>query len=429
MTVRRALQLVAGTLLLLAVATLAHPMGNVRALGGRFELAGLPLSTYQNLLLLGATVLAAAVYGVRRRLNPILAAVLLLFVMSFTVSSRLPQLSAMQTVRTSLALALAPLLFEVRLPEWVATWLRRLVPWLALGHVALSYPLILWFDRSIHRSYLGAFRLAGTLVPAALAMLAIVALMFCLLAARRQPRWIWLAAVNFGVIVWTGTRSLTLAGVILCFVWIVSEALAPAARSRLRDRVALGLLVPAILLTYAPFIVARSTNFWEGKEGETVTFRVEEGEGLQVSTGAEEEGASTDGEGDGLRFTMTGRIAAWKFYFGLARENLWFGRGVGAGIVGSADRLDPSFQLPHNEYLRFLVDGGVVGLAAMLLAHGWVLLGLFRGSRPVRLLVLAAAGVLAFEAMLFNVFATQPFIIPFWLYLAFLTREEEPAPS
>lgn len=419
----RGSQVAAGWLLIVAVATLMQPVA-FRGLMG-VELAGFPLTTYQNLLILAAAGFAAITFGIRRWLNPVIIAASLLLVLSFTLSTRLPELPPTQSMRTFGTLVLAPLIFELHLPRWVESWLRRIVPWFAVGNLVLAVLAALFLGIEIYRVDWGAFRIAGTIVPAGVAMLAVAALLWSLLAARRQPRWIWLATINFGILVWTGTRVGILAGVVICYGWIVSEALAPNARSRIRQRVAFGLLVPLILLTYAPFMAERMSGYWPEHQQEVIVVRWP---GWGKEGGGEGAAPVTEGEGEnGIRFTTTGRMKAWRFYYDVARENLWFGRGLGAGVVGGTGHLHESMRLPHNEYLRLLVDGGVVGLGAMALAYLWILIELLRRNRSasIRLLVLVAFGVLAVEASVMNALAAQAFVIPLWLYLGMLNRDAE----
>ncbi len=65
----------------------------------------------------------------------------------------------------------------------------------------------------------------------------------------------------------------------------------------------------------------------------------------------------------GDQFNFSGRRIIWASYLDKFRKSIWFGRGLGAGQEGV---FDPNF--PHNEYLRFVVEGGLVGAVILLLA-------------------------------------------------------------
>ncbi len=420
---------VAGLILALAVLSLAQPTG-FRGLD-RVAIGGLPLSSIQNLFILGAAVLAGLVFGARRWFYPVLLATSLMLVMTFTVSSRLEWLTPIQSVRTFFALSLAPFLFEVRIPASVRRWIQRVVPWFALINLALGLLLYLLVGRWMIRVDWGAIRLAGTIVPAGMAMLGLVGLMFSLLTARDRPRFIWLAALNYAIVVWTGTRSGMVTGAVLCYAWIASEWLTGERRSTFRQRVALALLVPLAAASYSPFMARRLSGFWADKN-EAIVLSMpgnENGFGFDIGGDAPSDidsSSEDEEEGAEIRLTMTGRLSAWRHYYALAEENLCFGRGLGAGVVGGRGALGRAFKLPHNEYLRLLVDGGVVGLAAMLVAYLWTFWALFRRSTwPNRILLIAAFLVLAMEAALTNVLAVQSFVIPFWLYLAALRHDQE----
>ena len=89
-----------------------------------------------------------------------------------------------------------------------------------------------------------------------------------------------------------------------------------------------------------------------------------------------------------------------------------FGQGLGAAEPATYNRL------PHNEYLRLLVDGGVVGLilyVAAVFAWGRRVLGLIRPDE--RGFVWALFLALGVYALTDNILLMPPGLIPF-LYLA-----------
>jgi len=123
-------------------------------------------------------------------------------------------------------------------------------------------------------------------------------------------------------------------------------------------------------------------------------------------------------------FSLSGRDTIWSRYLDQFLDSPLFGRGLGAGSLGVN-----YFQLPHNEYLRLLVEGGVVGLlvygGAVVLWARRVLALIAPGERPfVRALFLA----LAVYALTDNIFTMVPALVPF-LYLALLLGEPEPGRS
>jgi O-antigen ligase len=97
---------------------------------------------------------------------------------------------------------------------------------------------------------------------------------------------------------------------------------------------------------------------------------------------------------------MSSRDEIWPFYLQEFRRSPWFGRGLGAGYVAGVEALpDLSRTTPHNEYLRFLVEGGVIGFGLCLVAIGLWYRQLLRGfADRDRVFLLALAPALAVYA-------------------------------
>ncbi|MGH9464605.1 MAG: O-antigen ligase family protein, partial [Thermoanaerobaculia bacterium] len=325
---------------------------------------------------------------------------------------RLPQLTALDSFKSGCALALGALAFEVRSTAWTHRLLLRWLPWSALVNLGAGLLLSLSTDRSFYRIAWGALRLQGAVVPAHLAYLGLAGLLFSLTGSFSHRSRLGLAMLNLAVVTWTGSRAAMLEGVLLVATWLLVDGLrARSGRAVLqrRERALLAAAVPLVLATYWPFMAARLSAFHAHLPGEVVSLPGE----LEIST--------------------TGRLRAWRFFWGVARENPWFGRGLGAGVEASVGHLHSSFRVPHNEYLRLVVDGGFVGLGAMLLGYGLVGRQVVRSlvGAPERLFVLAALAALAFDALLRNPLSAQHFMIPFWLFLGTISAAVSgpPAPS
>ena len=107
-----------------------------------------------------------------------------------------------------------------------------------------------------------------------------------------------------------------------------------------------------------------------------------------------------------------GRDRIWQGYLDEVRADPLFGQGLGAAEPATYNRL------PHNEYLRLLVDGGGVGLilyVAAVFAWGRRVLGLIRPDE--RGFVWALFLALGVYALTDNILLMPPGLIPF-LYLA-----------
>jgi O-antigen ligase len=404
-----------------------------------------------------------ATQGVHRWVNPVLGASFALLVIGFTLSSRLPELTAPQSVRSFAALALGAYIFELRIPERAWRALRLTLPWMAVVNLSIGLVFHLVTERTVYRIDWGAFRLQGAVVPGHLAYLALAALLFSMLLASQRTVGTLLVIVNFAVIVWTGSRSAMLEGILLIAAWLTAEMLG-ARRQQLklwtRWRFGAAIAVPLFLLSYSPFMAARLSSFHshraEGIEIRLPSVQGSKEEASETAKAAEEGRPTKAGEkrapgrsdersrpkdtseedekagvsiygtetpesdSKTLRISTTGRVRAWKFFWGVAEENLWFGRGLGAGVIASRGHLPEAFLVPHNEYLRLVVDAGLVGLAIFVLGYllqGVEILRRLAGT-PERILTAAVLVTLALDGVLRNPLAAQHFMVPFWLFLA-----------
>jgi O-antigen ligase len=123
----------------------------------------------------------------------------------------------------------------------------------------------------------------------------------------------------------------------------------------------------------------------------------------------------------------SGRVTGWDYFWNVAMTSPWFGRGLGAGSVASEGVLS-GFSVPHNEYLRFIVDGGGVGLLIMLAGYGaafqQVLSRKGEASRGVLVVVMVCVAVYAFVD---NTFSTAQFTVPLWLFFGIVRQEAPPS--
>ena len=113
-----------------------------------------------------------------------------------------------------------------------------------------------------------------------------------------------------------------------------------------------------------------------------------------------------------------GRDTIWLHYLGLVQERPLLGHGLGAGLLGRS-----YYDLPHNEYLRLLVEGGILGLVlyggAVVLWGRQVLARVDVRERPF---VRALFAALAVYALTDNVLTMAPGLVPF-VYLALILGE------
>lgn len=371
-----------------------------------FTVFGFELSTLHNLLVLAAIGANFARVGFRRSANPVVTAYLIMLASSFVLSARLPGLSAFQSVKSWLALILGPLLLQLPLERRARRSLGRCLMWLASASVFLGVLLHLAGARPLAFTewWTGVTRLQGASIAPHLADLALVGLMASAVAALSRSSAIVAVLANFTIIVATGTRGATVAGVIVV-LGLVFASVGHWHQSR-RALTAAVLVVAGVGLAGVlarGALVARSTAF----------------NSLDLSATAETGGAAAWLESPG--FNTSGRLGAWVFFWQVAEENLVFGRGMGAATVANQGQLHAAFRVPHNEYLRLVVDAGLFGLVIALAAYVLVFRRVLRAcsqGRSGRVVLLAAMLAFAAEAAVGNPLATPQFSVPFWLLLA-----------
>lgn len=409
-----------------ALLSLALPLGSLLTSGTGY--LGLDPSALHKLLLVACTLPIFLGGGLRHWFNPVIVAATLLLLLGLTVGSRLHELSLLQSIQSYAALILGVYLFELRLADRIVRWLTRLLPWAALANLGAALALWSLDGRLYSRWFYGAFRLTGLGNPAILSAIALGAMMFSLLASLRRPAWTWLAAVNYLIVVWSGTRTRVVEGAILLLGWAVVLFISMLRQGRRVPKLqtaVLTLAVPVALLSYSPHFSERLGGYVEGATKETLVLSIPQPEahptGDQASVSGEtgEEGEWT------VSLTATGRMNAWSYYWNVFQESPWFGNGVGASIVAGTGVLHPAFRQPHNDYLRILVDGGIVGLCLMVGGHVLVMRRLMRSSRTTfrRWLIVIAFGVLAAGALVQSELSSLGFNVPFWLFVGILAGE------
>lgn len=114
----------------------------------------------------------------------------------------------------------------------------------------------------------------------------------------------------------------------------------------------------------------------------------------------------------------TGRVQAWTAYLETVASRPIFGHGAGAtAMVDPGSGVHDSFVLPHNEFLHFAVDFGLIGMVVLVLAIGTrivrALWQLDLGP-PATFVVLFA---IASYALVDNIFTTYQFLVPFCIAL------------
>lgn len=231
-----------------------------------------------------------------------------------------------------------------------------------------------WGHEIFRVEFTGVSRLQGTLIPAHLAFLCFVALLASFLDFRADKDLKWIIA-NMMIVAATGSRM----AMFLSFMLVGSILVRELSLHRAKKKTALISLV---------ILVAVSVVGWYSAE--SILART-----VNSSAGA-------------IGIDASGRIGAWSFYLQKASGSEWFGRGVGAVVEANAGHLHEGFKTPHNEYVRYYYDLGLVGSAVF-----WVFI--ISVMRCYGIWVLSFFLLYSFTD---NTTSTHVFIIPFLLVCA-----------
>jgi teichuronic acid biosynthesis protein TuaE len=121
-------------------------------------------------------------------------------------------------------------------------------------------------------------------------------------------------------------------------------------------------------------------------------------------------------------FNSSGRLQNWHVYWHIFSQHPLGGVGLGwLTDLSSSVQLIGNYNVPHNEYLRMLDEGGVLGTVVILAAIGIGIRQLLRQvAEPDRRLVVVAFVALAVMSIFANTLSTPQFSIGFGLVLAAL---------
>jgi O-antigen ligase len=364
-------------LLLIVLATLAVGPQWVFAEGGSPALLAWAMPA-QTLLLLAAVLTNVAHYGLRLDgVNWPLVAVLWLLCQSLLLADLDPAITLAALLGAALSFALPWCLVHVALEPGSRVRYALLIALLPTLCVLAGAALQLL---DLHPLYSGSqgrgLRLQGANNAAWLGFLAFTGFAVASHEAVRRRRldFAGLAALNTGIALMSGGRMSLVACGILAATYVL---MARGLRARCALLALIVLVGAGALLAFVPQMPLHQL--------------------------AEVPGGLLD---------PNGRDRIWRDYLDEFLASPLFGRGLGAAEHGSY------YDLPHNAYLRLLVDGGLVGAALYALAvllWAWRMLGVVKpGERAFVWALLLALGAYAFTD---NVLIMPAGVVPF-LYLA-----------
>jgi hypothetical protein len=247
----------------------------------------------------------------------------------------------------------------------------------------------------------GVPRLQGALIPAHLALLALVGLIsaLCLAASPNAGRGyrihLWVG-LNFVILMATVTRADAAVGIALIVTYVV-QALRPMRMRPSRPRRTTWLIAAIAVVGCAVAVPALIRR--------------------------------TIGSSYEATFNTSGRKNVWEFFQGFVAENPLTGKGLGFSSIAVkrylsdyvSESFAQTFRAPHNEYLRFSVEGGIFfALAIVLVIVSAFVIAARAQSGAVRVLVAVfALGTMALS-FVDNTFETVQFSVPVVVLLSLL---------
>ena len=186
--------------------------------------------------------------------------------------------------------------------------------------------------------------------PAAMSLIVIAAIF--LAQFRTRPllaTLVWAACLSIAVL--SGSRMVTMVVLVL---WLVHPRLA-SIRIRLAT---VGIMMLAGIVAFnTPIIQDRFFQKESGFSGK--------GSISDVAAG---------------KFDSAGRFDSWPTIIEKSQERFWLGHGVGESAP-YVYKIWAPMDKPHNEYIKMLFDGGVIGLVTFVFALLWTMWNLMRINR------------------------------------------------
>ncbi|WP_223066910.1 O-antigen ligase family protein [Paenibacillus caui] len=340
------------------------------------------------------------VYGISLKFAyPVLALCAMVFI-TFFVSDWLPLLTASIAVKSFIGLSLP---FCFLLINWRKEVAQRQVQIICLlPAVSVGVGMVLQFlhlHSMLDVEFTGAIRLQGANIPPHLAMLAFLGTAIPFVELKRvgaKPVFFYIViVVNFSILIATGTR-----GPILAMIFIALYYFYDTLRQYLKGKAHLIVPLTGSVLVILGAVLLQWNNLKKRSFERT------------TDTGID----------------LSGRSEAWTYFLGKVEGHTLAGRGLGSVTVANDGSLFKGFVVPHNEYIRFYVDTGLIGCGLLFLS----LLAVFikvNKVLPRQIKPYYAGFILAFLIYSFsdNTLSTVQFIIPFCWYLNCLYRYSRPA--
>ncbi|WP_336759345.1 O-antigen ligase family protein [Paenibacillus sp. USHLN196] len=349
----------------------------------RMQMMGFDASSFYKLLILFFILPIFMRYGLKKQFIYPALVVGYLFVQSYFLSVMPSKMSPLDPFKAFLGLVVPFLLLMVNFPKEVSKRIIRVLAWLPV--FSLIGGLILQQLGMLSIANLegsGVSRLQGANIAAHLGMLCFISICVCLMEIRYKNQVILnyaLTLTHFIILIQTGTR-----GPLLALIPIVGMYLIDHVRKFVKGRTSALLPVVLFLAAVSVMVVLQWDNY----------------ELRQESKG------------------LSGRDSAWAFFTKKANEFPIFGQGLGSALVANDGSIFSGFTVPHNEYIRFYYDGGLVGalliFGALLFVYKKVYSKLNRLVKPYFVGMIVGFSIYSFVD---NTLSTIHLIAPFCVYL------------
>lgn len=349
----------------------------------RMQMMGFDASSFYKLLILFFILPIFMRYGLKKQFIYPALVVGYLFVQSYFLSVMPSKMSPLDPFKAFLGLVVPFLLLMVNFPKEVSKRIIRVLAWLPvfslIGGLTLQQ-LGMLSIANLEGS--GVSRLQGANIAAHLGMLCFISICVCLMEIRYKNQVILnyaLTLTHFIILIQTGTR-----GPLLALIPIVGMYLIDHVRKFVKGRTSALLPVVLFLAAVSVMVVLQWDNY----------------ELRQESKG------------------LSGRDSAWAFFTKKANEFPIFGQGLGSALVANDGSIFSGFTVPHNEYIRFYYDGGLVGalliFGALLFVYKKVYSKLNRLVKPYFVGMIVGFSIYSFVD---NTLSTIHLIAPFCVYL------------
>lgn len=353
-----------------------------------------PTAMYK-LILIFVIFICIAQYGVNtRNIYPIIALCFILFI-TYSLSHFHPKLDIWTPFNAFFGFISYFLILIVKWDNKLAQKIINTIIFLPLISVVIGFLLDMLGKHSLlYEEYLGAVRLQGANIGAHLAMLAFIGFCVSLIESKRRLNYntfyIILGLINFFILICTGTRGPLISSIIILLIFIGSY-LIDFFRGKIK------VIVPLFLFFVSVY-----------------TFLILQWDNLMLRTFNNHSG--------NLGFNLSGRELAWEFFVSNSRGYELFGQGLGSSLVANDGSLYQGFVVPHNEYLRFYFDSGLVGLIIFMISLIVVIVGIgIHLPRKIKVYYLGLIIGFFLYSSLDNTLSTVHFIVPFCFYLSALT--------